>query len=124
MNRQELFAYHNIVCKEALDIMIKKNNDYAGADGETPFANFERTEAMGICSTEQSFLVRITDKLSRLSTFVSTGELRVTNESYKDAIHDLINYLILFGAYVESKESTLHHQKQEQEPTCLQTTHT
>ena len=118
MNREELFDYHNLICKEALSIMVKKNHDYAGAKDETPFANFERTEAMGICSTEQSFLVRMTDKLSRLSTFVNTGELKVTNESYKDAIHDLINYLVLFGAYVESKEQTL---KDKQEKTCLQT---
>jgi hypothetical protein len=105
MNRNELFEYHKDICAQALAIMVKKNNDYAGADGETPFANFERTETMGICSTEQSFLVRMTDKMSRLSTFVSTGELKVTNESYKDAVLDLINYLILFGAYVDTKES-------------------
>ncbi len=125
MNREKLFEYHTTVCQEALSIMIQKNNDYAGADGETPFANFERTEAMGICSTEQSFLVRMTDKMSRLSTFVNTGELKVTNEGCKDAIHDLINYLILFGAYVESKEQTsISKQQQEHKHTCLQTTHT
>ena len=105
MNREELFEFHRALCAEALEIMIKKNNDYAGADGETPFANFERTETMGICSTEQSFLVRMTDKMSRLSTFVNTGELKVTNESYKDAVLDLINYITLFAAYVDSKDS-------------------
>ena len=106
MNREDLFKYHTDICKTALDIMVRKNNDYAGADGNTPFANFQRTEQMGICSTEQSFLVRMTDKMSRLSTFGDTGELKVTNESYKDAILDLINYLVLFSAYVESKEAT------------------
>jgi hypothetical protein len=106
VNREQLFKHHKAICKEALEIMEKKNHDYAGADGETPFANFERAEAMGICSTEQSFLVRMTDKMSRLSTFVSTGELKVANEGYKDAVSDLINYLILFSAYVESKENS------------------
>ena len=105
MNRQELFKYHTTMCKQALDIMVKKNHDYAGVSGDSPFANFEKTEIMGISSTEAGFLTRITDKISRLITFMSAGELKVENESYQDAILDIINYLILFGAYVESKEN-------------------
>ena len=105
MNRSELFELHKSVCKTALEIMEKKNHDYAGQGGENPFANFTRTEAMGICSTEQGFLTRITDKVSRLSTFASAGELKVDNESYYDAILDIINYCILFHGYVSSKES-------------------
>ena len=58
---------------------------------------------MGICSTEAGFLVRLTDKLSRLSTFSSAGKLTVDNESYEDAIVDIINYCILFSAYTKGK---------------------
>jgi hypothetical protein len=104
MNREELFKHHEELCKVALNIMRKKNHDYAGNSGETPFANFERCEAMGICSTEAGFLVRLTDKLSRLSTFTSAGRLTVENESYEDAILDIINYCILFSAYVKSRD--------------------
>ena len=83
--------------------MVRKNHDYAGNSGTTPFANFERCEAMGICSTEQGFLVRIVDKVSRLSTFAKDGKLLVENEGYNDAILDIINYCVLFSAYVKSK---------------------
>jgi len=103
MNREELFEHHDKICGEALELMKKKNHDYAGNSGETPFANFERCEAMGICSTEAGFLVRLTDKLSRLSTFSHSGKLVVQNESYNDAIIDIINYCVLFSAYVKSK---------------------
>lgn len=103
MNREELFKHHKELCDAALALMKKKNHDYAGNSGETPFANFERCEAMGICSTEAGFLVRLTDKLSRLSTFASDGKLLVDNESYNDAIVDIINYCVLFSAYVKSK---------------------
>jgi len=106
MNKEELFKHHQAVCKEALEIMVKKTHDYAGAEGDSPFANFEKTELMGISSTEAGFLTRITDKVSRLVTFMNAGELKVENESYQDATLDIINYLILFGAYVESKEQT------------------
>ena len=104
MNREELFKHHAKLCKTALEIMEKKNHDYAGKGGENPFANFTRTEAMGVASTEAGFLVRIVDKVSRLSTFASSGELKVDNESYEDAILDIINYCILFHGYVSTKK--------------------
>lgn len=103
MNREELLKHHAEMCAEALEIMKKKNHDYAGDSGKTPFANFERTEAMGVCSTEQGFLVRIVDKVSRLSTFANAGRLVVDNEGYKDALLDIINYCVLFSGYVSSK---------------------
>tara|TARA_E500000331_G_scaffold101369_1_gene98267 strand:+ start:183 stop:500 length:318 start_codon:yes stop_codon:yes gene_type:complete len=104
MNREELMKHHAKLCKEAIDIMKKKNHDYAGEGGESPFANFTRSEDMGICSTEQGFLVRLCDKLSRLSTFATAGTLKVDNEGYHDAILDIINYCILFDGYVSSKK--------------------
>jgi hypothetical protein len=106
MNRNELFKHHNELCAMALSIMEKKNHDYAGESGDTPFANFSRTEAMGVCSTEQGFLVRVVDKVSRLSTFCQAGTLKVDNESYEDAILDIINYMILFSGYLKEKEES------------------
>jgi hypothetical protein len=49
-------------------------------------------------------LVIIIDKISRLSTFVADGKLIVTNEGYEDAVLDIINYMVLFSAYVKSNE--------------------
>jgi hypothetical protein len=111
MDREELLKHHQKLCDTAREIMKKKNHDYAGKDGQQPFANFERTEAMGVCSTEQGFLVRVIDKVSRLSTFVSAGELKVDNESYEDAILDIINYMVLFSGFVSDKESTTYTSK-------------
>ena len=73
MNREELLKHHAQICNRALEIMQEKNHDYAGKGGEQPFANFERCESMGVCSTEQGFLVRVIDKVSRLATFVEAG---------------------------------------------------
>mgnify|MGYP003659376024 CR=1 FL=1 len=103
MNREELLKHHDAICTTAKKIMEKKNHDYAGKEGGQPFANFERTEAMGICSTERGFLVRVVDKVSRLSTFVDAGELKVENESYEDAILDIINYMILLSGFLKDK---------------------
>lgn len=103
MDRNELFTHHEALSKRALEIMRAKNNDYAGSKGDDPFANFRRVDAMGVCSVEQGFLVRIVDKVSRLSTFAKDGKLAVENESYEDAILDIMNYCVLMSAYIKSK---------------------
>jgi hypothetical protein len=108
MNRQDLFEHHQLLTDRAFEIMQAKNNDYAGSKGDVPFANFQRCEAMGVCTTEQGFLVRIIDKVSRLSTFAQDGKLLVKNEGYEDAILDIINYCVLMSAYIKGKsEKTL-----------------
>ena len=59
MTRDELLKNHEAICQEARNLMELKNKDYAGNGGLEPFANFTRCEAMGVCTTEQGFLVRI-----------------------------------------------------------------
>ncbi len=83
--------------------MNLKNRDYAGNHGSEPFANFTRCEAMGICDTEQGFMVRITDKMSRLSSFLDSGKMHVQDESFKDTVIDVINYMVLLAAYTKEK---------------------
>jgi len=105
MTRDELLAFHKVSCVEAHMLMVAKNHDYAGADGLTPFANFEACEKLGICSTETGMLVRMCDKFMRLVNFAKSGTLKVKDESAHDTCLDLINYAILFDAYRIGKES-------------------
>tara|TARA_R100000005_G_C4906041_1_gene145915 strand:+ start:366 stop:704 length:339 start_codon:yes stop_codon:yes gene_type:complete len=85
--------------------MSLKNRDYAGAEGNEPFANFTRVESMGICSTEQGFMTRVTDKMSRLSSFLNSGKMHVEDESFRDTIIDVINYMVLLSAYINDKDN-------------------
>ena len=85
--------------------MNLKNRDYAGNHGTEPFANFTRCEAMGICGTEQGFMVRITDKMSRLSSFLDSGKMHVEDESFHDTVIDVINYMVLLAAYTKEKDA-------------------
>ena len=105
MTKQELLENHKKLCEIARSLMEKKNADYAGRSGTEPFANFTRVEAMGICSTERGMLVRITDKMSRLSSFLESGNLEVANESFEDTIVDVINYMILLHSYLKDKQN-------------------
>lgn len=103
MTREELLKHHEIICKQARDLMDKKNRDYAGNDGLEPFANFTRVESMGICSTEQGFMVRLTDKMSRISSILESGKNHVKDESFEDTMVDVINYIVLLSAYRQEK---------------------
>ncbi len=104
MNQADLFAFHEKFCADALALTKKKNNDYAGSSGTQPFANFELAEEMGICTTEQGFLVRLSDKLCRISNFVHDGVLQVSDESVRDTLIDILNYTVLLAAYIEDKK--------------------
>lgn len=106
MTTKELLAFHQEVSDKARSIMAMKNHDYAGADGETPFKNFEMAEALGICTTEQAFLVRIVDKLMRVITFTNSGTLLVKDESVTDSLaYDIPNYCKLMAAYLKHKST-------------------
>ena len=98
MKREDLLRYHGEVCDQARELMNLKNRDYAGNHGNEPFANFTRCEAMGICDTEAGFMVRITDKMSRLSSFLQSGKMHVEDESFNDTIVDVINYMVLLSS--------------------------
>jgi hypothetical protein len=72
--------------------MREKNADYAGS--QDPFANFKLTEAARLCSAQQGILIRMLDKVSRLSTHAGGQALKT--DSMKDSVIDIINYAILF----------------------------
>lgn len=105
MTQDELFEFHQTMSSRALAICQRKNHDYtsAAAGGSDPFANFSRVESMGIMTTEQGFLVRMTDKMSRLSTYADLGRLEVGDETVEDTLLDLINYSILLAAYMRHR---------------------
>ena len=103
MTNIELFKIHKELCSTALDLMQRKNHDYAGSKGNEPFTNFTRTEAMGITTTEKAMLVRMLDKMSRLSSILASGKQHVKDESFEDTMVDVINYIVLLSAYRQEK---------------------
>ena len=88
----DLLARHKLLCDKARLLMQDKNHDYA--DSSDPFSNFRSFGALGI-------LVRLSDKLARLRSYESKGELRVKSESLEDTVIDVINYVVLYMVYKE-----------------------
>lgn len=82
-----------------LEIAERKNADYAG--DSDPFKNFKMCEQYKV-PVERGILVRISDKLSRVSNLLDQ-EAKVKDESIYDTIDDAINYLAILKAYIENR---------------------
>lgn len=83
------------IYNDALDIVKKKNHDYAST--EDPFKNFRNSEMVGV-RVERGILVRILDKISRISNLIDR-DAKVKDESIEDTLIDVINYSALLLAY-------------------------
>lgn len=93
LTTKELLELHDELCAAGRAIMESKNHDYT--DGSVdPFANFRTSEILGV-PAETGVLIRSLDKFKRVQTFVNKGTLKVKGESVKDAIIDVINYMVL-----------------------------
>lgn len=105
MNKEQFYEFHASFTRNMLEVSRAKGADYTGSS-QDPFANFKQVELLGICSTEQGFLARMTDKMSRVASLLNQ-EAQVKDESIEDTLKDLANYAILLAGYLRSKPQPL-----------------
>lgn len=101
MTPEKLFELHEKLSKDALKLMEGKNHDYRGGSGD-PFANFRASLTLGI-DPRLGILIRMSDKLARISTFIHKGTLKVKDEGVRDTVLDLINYSVLLQAMIDEE---------------------
>ena len=121
MTKKEYMEFHEAFCGKLQEITRVKNHDYSGA-GDDPFSNFRQ---IGNLIGEQAgnaagtgpidivaigFLTRMSDKFSRIGSFVAKGELLVKDESVEDSLSDLANYCALFAGYLKEKKQRYEDQ--------------
>ena len=106
MNREVLMEMYDQFCADGKELIATKNNDYAGRApvGQEVFGNLLSCEQLGICSGETGILVRITDKIKRINTFLKDGELLTKGESVNDTLLDAHNYIFLLYALIQSRK--------------------
>lgn len=109
-DKEDLFKHMEEATAKMLDICRKKNADYTGI-GKSPFSNFSRVENLGICSTEQGVLTRITDKISRLASYSQNLQLQVADESVEDTCLDLANYALLLQGIIKEKKAIAEYNR-------------
>jgi len=104
MTREELLELFEDTIGQCRLIIEAKNKDYS--NGADPFLNFRSANFLGI-APELGILMRSMDKFQRIRTFVETGKLSVKSESVDDAIHDVINYMLLLKGMVKERNDTV-----------------
>ena len=103
MTRRQFQDFHVKLCSEAFELMKRKNADYGGESD--PFANFRMSALLNL-EPEQGVLLRMQDKMARITSFLRKGDLAVKEESWRDACVDLVNYsIILCGLLTEQSNS-------------------
>ena len=104
MNKKQYMEFHKAFCDKMIEVTKAKNADYSGA-GDDPFNNFRHignfVQTPGVVAI--GFLTRMSDKFSRIGSFISNGTLQVKDESVEDTLHDLANYCALFAGYLKSE---------------------
>lgn len=99
MKQQDFIKAMEETFTECMDIVKRKNADYATSTDA--FANFKNSTVAGV-TLEKGILVRVLDKITRMSNVLDkNGETEVA-ESLKDNLQDSINYLAILCVYLES----------------------
>jgi|SRR5579885_2116077 len=102
MTKQEFLSSLARNFERAMKLAEDKNADYASQ--EDPFRNFRKTSEIAGLTVEQGILVRLGDKISRISNLLRTKESRVKSESIEDTIIDAMNYLNIMLTWIQSQE--------------------
>ena len=100
MNRAEFVKNIEDSYTKALEILKKKNSDYAVNDD--PFRNFNFSEIIGI-TPERAILARVVDKLARVNVLLDKDP-DVKDEAIEDTLLDIINYMAILKAKIESND--------------------
>ena len=87
--------------EQNLELLKKKNHDYTGNRDE--YANLRLCEVLWVISLEKWIIVRLCDKLSRISSLIDHEE-HVKTESIIDTLQDMSNYALILASYILDKK--------------------
>ena len=84
-------------------ILGRKSQDYSGNRGE--FWAIQQSSELSGVPVQQTILVRMSDKICRISTLLQSNEVSmVANESIDDTLLDLVGYAVILMAYRSERE--------------------
>jgi len=101
MDQKEYIDHIERKYAENIKIVRAKSHDYAAS--HDPFANFRLCQVLGLCSVETGIMVRLTDKISRISNLINFYPA-VKDETINDTISDAQNYLGILDAWLEDQK--------------------
>lgn len=113
LGQDEFYKEFLEVTKTICDTVHNKNKDYSGDGTDDAFKNFRVSEMLGLATTEQGMLVRMTDKMIRATNLLKQKNF-VEGEKMEDTLLDLAAYSIIMYIYVKhEKEQGLKDEAKE-----------
>ena len=100
MTKNQLIESIKLTYLRGIRLVEQKNHDYAREDDA--FSNFRSSVIAGVYP-EQAILVRVLDKISRISNLLDK-KASVQDESIEDTLIDCINYMAILKAMLEEKK--------------------
>lgn len=110
MLREMFLKAHEAIRNRMGETTIAKNSDYSG-DSNDAFQNFKLVEALGIANVPTAIMVRMSDKMARISSYLQQGSLKVKDESVMDSCVDLANYAVILAIYFQHQKDTNNEQR-------------
>lgn len=102
MNREQFINKLAENCDNDLQIVQKKNQDYA--QGDDPFQNFRMVDDAGLMTVEEGIAVRMSDKMQRAFNLIDSDEdAAVDDERLEDTLSDLRNYANILQVFIEEE---------------------
>jgi len=100
MNQKEYVEEFKKYTDKMVAITTAKNKDYS--EGADAFKNFRQCESLGICRGDKGILVRMSDKMTRISNLLDK-EAMVADEKIEDTLIDLAVYSIILSIYLKEQ---------------------
>lgn len=98
-----IVQYARHIFAEAITILINKNHDYS--TDTDPLANLRAGANLLGIPTSEHILAIVASKTQRLVIIGRKGEFKVKDESPKDNVRDIINYMALYERALEGEKS-------------------
>lgn len=98
MDETRRYDQHQGILDTIHETYIKKNKDYGNS-----FANSIDNHGM------IAAIVRMDDKMERITSINESGEILVKDESVRDTLLDLANYAIMAAMWLDDQDETIKH---------------
>jgi len=100
MTKERFMRETKTLFGRCLRLLERKNDDYG--NNVDPFKNFRVSVSVGV-EPERAILVRLSDKISRVSSLLSR-KAEVKDETIEDTIMDAINYLAILRTLLKDRD--------------------
>lgn len=90
---EKLMGLNRLTQDAGTEVMQGKNHDYTSGSVD-PYQNFRSSTIVGV-DPRAGILIRVLDKVARISTFLAKGKLEVAEEGFIDSVVDIRVYMTL-----------------------------